>query len=165
MSVADEARHALVAAVLDYVCHNYRAAAHGVARTGDEKIAALRRQADELRRARIGQQVAEEQSAAWRFESGHAEEARARREQERDESLAAAQASVAGFTAELADSMRYWNEVGEGADCVREQYADVRKKALLGYQRGDLIYDAVRQARDEVDAAAANLLRAKDDRS
>lgn len=156
-----EARNALVAAVLEYVCHNCSAATHGIERAGAATIAALRAEAERHRNADIGRRVADEQVAAWAFDSEYAEGARASREQERSERIVAAQASIEESSAELAEDVRQWTEVGQRAEFVRDQYPNVREEALRRHRSGDAAYEAARQARDDVDAAAMNLLRAK----
>lgn len=178
----DEARNALVAAVLEYVCHNCRAAAHGTERDGAatiaalrDEIAALRADAGRRRYADILRQVTDEHDASRGFDSEYAASAWTSREEERSRNLAAARASedasaklAEAASAELAEAelalvegVRQWNEAGERADFVRDRYANVREEALRGHRFGDPVYEAARQAREDVDAAAMDLLRAK----
>lgn len=123
MGAIDEARNALVAAVLEYVGHNCRAAAHGTERVGAARIAALRAETERHRNTDIGRRVADEQIAAWAFDSEYAERARASREQERSERIAAAEASVEESATELAENVRLWNEIGQRAEFLMERVA------------------------------------------
>ena len=168
MGTIDEARYALVDAVIEYLCSNCRAAAYGVERDSEQAIVDLEAEATRFRYARARDQVVEESMASWAFDSHYAEEARAVREQELEPRVAEAQAEVDGIAKKVDDiakksavSVRRWKQLEEHIDLVRHQYPDAREEALRRYQPGDSTYDLARQARDAVDAAARDLLRAK----
>lgn len=165
MGTIDEARYALVDAVIEYLCSNCHAAAYGVERDSEQEIMRLRARATQLRNARAKDQIVEESKASWALDSQRAEEARAVREEEQErrvaEALAEAQAGVDHIAKKSAISVRRLKRLQKHIAFVRRRYPDAREEALLRYQPGDSNYDSARQARDAVDAAARDLLRAK----
>ncbi|WP_420442860.1 hypothetical protein [Candidatus Poriferisodalis sp.] len=116
MGTIDEARDALVDAVIEYLRSNCRAAAFGVERDGEQASENLRARAAGLRSARARDQIVEESMASWALDSQRAEEARAVREQELERRVAKAQAAVDEFAKKSAVSVRRWKRLEKRID-------------------------------------------------